>query len=268
MLRSNPCRRQSSPQAQPGQAMVEYLIVLPSLLLLVLGTLQFAFIWQAKITLNYAAFEAVRAGTLNQAQLDPMQKAFARGLAPLFTHPTLACDEAGVFNSNTGSSCAIRMAKREVTRQINNGYVRIQVVNPSPASFLDHGKDLDGDGLLEIPNDNLMFRDAAANIGASQQSIQDANLLKIHVSYCFELHVPVVNRLLVRMMTLAPTAITSARSKAVVDDRFNLGPPAAGSFASTCLLTPAEGGRLGFPIYAQGIMRMQTPPEQPPPVTP
>ena len=39
-----------------GQAMVEYIIVLPVLLMLVLGAIQFALLYQVKSTLNYATF--------------------------------------------------------------------------------------------------------------------------------------------------------------------------------------------------------------------
>jgi len=54
--------------------MVEFLIVLPVMLLLVMGILQFAFIYQAKITLNYAAFQTARAGSLNNASMSAMEK--------------------------------------------------------------------------------------------------------------------------------------------------------------------------------------------------
>ena len=52
-----------------GQAMVEFGIIVFVLLLLILGTLQFAFIYHAKIQLNYAAFETARAGALNNARM-------------------------------------------------------------------------------------------------------------------------------------------------------------------------------------------------------
>lgn len=212
--------------------MVEFLIVIPLLLLLVFGALQFAFIYHAKITLNYATFEAARAGSLNNAKMVPMERAFARGLAPLFTH-------------SKGQTEVIR-AKNQIKDEITAGYVRIRLINPSPESFLDHGVDLNGERV--IPNDNLMYRDASISGGASKQSIQDANLLKIHVGYCYELFVPFVNRLLVRMMSLAPTALEPE----------NIGPPEAGSFAASCVLNPQDAGRMGFPIYSQAIIRMQS----------
>ena len=45
-----------------GQSMVEFLIVLPSLLLIVFGIFQFSLIYQARSALNHAAFVGARQG--------------------------------------------------------------------------------------------------------------------------------------------------------------------------------------------------------------
>jgi len=66
--------------------MVEFLIILPVMLLLVMGTIQFAFIYQAKHTLNYATFHTARAGTINNLSMSAMEMAFASNMAPLYTH--------------------------------------------------------------------------------------------------------------------------------------------------------------------------------------
>ena len=50
---------------EAGQATIEYLYVLPILLILLLGSLQFIFIYEAKQTLNYATFNGTRNGALN-----------------------------------------------------------------------------------------------------------------------------------------------------------------------------------------------------------
>ncbi len=232
---------QGHKKCQAGQAMVEYLIVLPLLILLGFGTLQFALIWHAKTTLNYAAFQTARAGSVNNASLVEMQNAFARNMAPMHTHQPTAAQ--------------VRTAKNIVLGEIQSGYVWIQIINPSAASFADHGL-VNADGRLEIPNDNLMYRNAVDRSGgASLQTVQDANLLKIHVSYCYELHVPVINNMLVRMMSLAP----GVRQNSLRDDRWNFGTLPVGSFAESCVVNPADAGRLGFPLYTQAIMRMQSP---------
>ncbi|RME32717.1 MAG: pilus assembly protein [Gammaproteobacteria bacterium] len=224
-----------------GQAMVEFVIILPVLMLLVAGILQFALIYHAKITLNYAAFEVARAGSLNNAKMEPMQKAFVRSMAALHTH------REGVP--------ALNAAKQKLRDEIASGYVQIRLINPAPASFTDHGVTVGNE--VHIPNDNLMYRDAGST-GLSGQSVQDANLIKVHVGYCYELLVPFVNGILVRMMSLAPTALQPE----------NIGPPDSGSFAESCVLSPADADRKGFPIFAQAILRMQSDPIQESAVTP
>ena len=60
-----------------AQAMVEFIIIVPVMLTLVMGIIQFALIYKAKITLNYATFQTVRAGSLNNASLSEMNMAFS-----------------------------------------------------------------------------------------------------------------------------------------------------------------------------------------------
>lgn len=221
--------------------MVEFLIVIPLLLLILLGTLQFALIYQAKITLNYAAFEAARAGSLNSAREYAMYNAVARTMAPLYTH------DATVD--------AFKAGHQQVRDAIDNGYVLIEVVNPSPDSFSDFGNTVDG--RTYIPNDNLIYR--GARIGAdSNQTIQDANLLKIQVYYCYELLVPFVNRILWTMMRYSSVDPTPANLPHV-DAKHRFGRPEAGTFSETCVKTKNEDDDFfGIPIRAQGIMRMQS----------
>lgn len=235
-------------QQVTGQAMVEYIIILPILLLLIMGILQFAFIYQTKITLNYAAFETARAGSLNNAKITAMQDAFASAMAPLY--------------SNNNSANDFIQARQRVRSQITDGYVGITVINPSDASFTEY-KVKNADGNWEIPNDNLMYRDATPLGG---QALQDANLLKVHIAYCYELYVPFVNRILWLMQRYAPGGAVATeaqfgrhRVKPDVTDPGFFGPPTAGSFAQTCITNPTKAGRLSIVLHSQGIIRMQSP---------
>jgi len=250
------------PFAQKGQAMVEFVIILPVLLLLVLGILQFSLIYKAKITLNYATFEAARTGSLNNASLTSMQDAFARNMAPLYTNSYSefsggrCSNNFTLFGSNSTSIGPgnVICAKRTVENQIDNGYVNITIINPGADSFLDHGIDVDGDTV--IPNDNLMYRDATPSSSGSNQSLQDANLLKIHSGYCYQLLVPFVNRILWLMQRYGPTNPPPANSPDISPGFF--GPPPSGSFAESCITTPADAGRFSIVLNSQGIIRMQS----------
>ncbi len=232
--------------------MIEFLIVLPVMLMLIFGILQFAFIYQAKITLNYAAFEAARAGSLNNANMGAMENAFTSAMAALYTVGT--------------DKDAFITARQRLRDEIDDEYARITVINPSPDSFGDHGIIVDGN--VTIPNDNLMYRDATPVVGGSDQSLQDANLLKVHIGYCFELIVPVVSQMLWSFQRYGPSEpppepASSYMRPWVNQDRVNLdpgffGPPAAGSFAESCITSPTESGRHSIVLYSQSVMRMQS----------
>ena len=257
-----------------GQAMVEFTIVAFVLGWLILGTIQFALIYHAKTTLSYAAFETARAGAVNNARMWAMELAFARAMAPLYTTPYLSaadgCD--GVFRSvvrqepdvnqdpaisyETPSSTDlslddVRCARQRVRDMIDGEqYVRILLINPNEDSFAgDHGYSQSSDNSRHIPNDSLMYRSAKLD-PTSNQSIQDANLIKVHVSFCYKLIVPVVDRMISFMVSKAPDA----------EHPEYFGPQEPGSFADMCSADGETTGRYGIPIHAQAVMRMQSDP--------
>lgn len=221
---------------QPGQSMVEFIIVTPVMFLLVFGAIQFALLYQAKTTLNYATFEAARAGALNSAQVGAMQNAFARAMAAMY----MAGEDGDAGVDRTAA--ARDLVRAEITgSDTDPPFAEFRVINPNPDSFRDHG--INVDGTCQIPNDNLMYRDAEVK-GASRQTVQDANLLKLRVVYCYPLHVPFVDRMLTAILTQLP------------DD---MCPYCVGTYRSgdtierTCLTNNR------FPLNAQAIVRMQSP---------
>lgn len=240
-----------------GQAMVEFVVIASVLLLLIMGTIQFAMIYQAKITLNYAAFETARAGSLNNARMWAMELAFARAMAPLYTTPYVkesggTCRSEFELGRFEGANVALELsnvkcAREHVRDMLAEGNARILLVNPGPDSF-DGDNAVTEHGRTFIPNDNLMYRSAFPD-ALSGQSVQDANLIKVHIGYCFELLVPLVDRLINRMVATAPSALEPE----------NFGPAAAGSFAAACTAAHVPE-RYGVPIYAQAVMRMQSEP--------
>jgi hypothetical protein len=165
---------------QGGQAMVEYLIVLPSLLLVILGAVQFAMLYHVKNTLQYAAFAAARQGSLKNAQMNSIKDALAAGMTPMFT-----------FKPDMGSLAKGRaIAAIEVYNPLTT---KIELLSPTKAAAADFGADDPADSSKRlIPNDNLMYRGTGVG-GSSGVNVQDANLIKIRVTYCAKLVVPVVN---------------------------------------------------------------------------
>jgi hypothetical protein len=75
--------------------------------------------------------------------------------------------------------------------------VKLDVLSPSQEAFNVYG--ITANGVRYIPNDNLEFRTATPMNGASI-SIQDANILRIKVTYGYKLKVPLMAAVLKRIM--------------------------------------------------------------------
>ncbi len=207
---------------QTGQSMVEFLIIFPILALLTLGLFQLALIYNAKTTLNYAVFNAARAGAVNHAEKTMIDLALYRGLAPLFTS----------IDGSTSDVQELQIGRDKIREIHENGYICIERLSPGVSAFNDYGKGDDG----MIPNNNLMYR--SAQVGVSGVSIQDANLLKLRVTYCHKMIVPFFGRMMKKMANGSdPDGITIALS---------------GNFQKNCYNNER------IPIVSQAIVRMQS----------
>lgn len=69
--------------AQAGQAAVESAIILPLFVFLILGILQLGLMHQARLLTKYAAYKAVRAGSLHNAKVEEMERAALAVLLPM-----------------------------------------------------------------------------------------------------------------------------------------------------------------------------------------
>ncbi|MBZ4397628.1 pilus assembly protein [Myxococcus sp. MISCRS1] len=76
-FRSHPAR------AQSGQSAVETAVVLPLFVFLILGILQLGLMHQARLLTKYAAYKAVRAGSIHNASVAEMEKAAVAVLLPM-----------------------------------------------------------------------------------------------------------------------------------------------------------------------------------------
>ena len=170
-------------RSMKGQGMTEFLIVAPLLLFFGFVTVQLVLLYQAKATLDVAALEAAREGAVNHGSMAAMREGLARGLAPLYAR---SADTVGAQSA----LLAARGAASETS---------IEIVNPSAAMMRDFARPRfypdEGVSHDEIPNDTLMYRDTSAG-GESNVNVQDANLLKLRVHYCFDMVAPVAAKVL------------------------------------------------------------------------
>lgn len=227
-------------QRQRGQALAEYIYVFPILALLILGAIQFGFIYQAKATLNYATFAATRQGALNNGSMSAIVDGLVSGMMPLFTH-----------SSSTGGQRNFDLLKdawkRSNSQMTDRKLTSIAIVNPTKAA-LGAYKGLSDSG-NEIPNDNLMYR--PTDITGGGMNIQDANLLKVRVTYCYRLIVPILNKLIFHLAIDPPDA----------PGEIETAPDLLASTGGNSRTLPCTGidDEYRIPITSEAVVRMQTP---------
>jgi len=167
---------------QGGASIVETMIVLPTLLLMVLGIWQAALAYHAKTSVNYASFEAARAGSVANASISSIHAAFQKAMLPYYG--------GGRTLAELGES-AIKAAK-----DMDAAGLRIEIISPTPESFADYGspalKAALQSGEPVLPNVGLDELNCPRDVpgcasdpktNASGQTLLDANLLKIRVTY-------------------------------------------------------------------------------------
>ncbi len=167
---------------QRGAAIVEATIALPLLLVVILAVIQFGFVYEAKATLNHAALLAARAGAVANAAPAAIRRGLAQGLAPL-TSPDASLQ---------GVTTSVARLESELLTD-----ARIRILNPTREAFDDFAVEVDG--VRELPNDRLHARDTQSGASGGL-NIQDANLLRVEVTYGYELKVPLVNGFLSRLL--------------------------------------------------------------------
>ena len=65
---------------QTGATLVEFVVVVPTLLFLLMNLIQYGLLYHAKSQLNYATYEAARAGTVSNAHPTAIKTAFLRAM--------------------------------------------------------------------------------------------------------------------------------------------------------------------------------------------
>ena len=215
-----------------GQGLVEFVIVLPVLIFLILGTVQYALLYQIRSIQDHATFLAARAGALDHGQMggvSGIKQGFASGMTPLFNHGTSV------------ASLVTARVKAEA-EALDPRVTTYTVISPTPQMVRDFGiARLDGGRGREIPNDALQYR--ATTPGASSNvSIQDANLLKLQVSYCARLIVPIVNRAIYSIVN-------------GISNFWNPGNDTNGSMTRCAIL---NNGDFRIPVTTTYLIRMQS----------
>lgn len=185
----NPLRTDQSPRAhslqrnkQTGASLVEFVVVLPTLLFTILGIMQSGMLFHAKSNLNYATFEAARAGTVQHADINSIRAAFTRAMIGYYGGGRNAAEIA----------TAITRASADITP----ASLQVELLSPTKQSFDDYASPRlavkYNTKSRIIPNNNLSAITCPTDkpscnnnpqSNASGQTLSDANLMRIKITY-------------------------------------------------------------------------------------
>ena len=227
------CSDRNSKTRQAGATLVEFVIVVPTLLFMLLILIQFGLMYHAKSQVNYAAFEAARAGATGNASATAIRVAFDRAMTGYYG--------GGTDTGELAASFAKAVADSTVA-------AHIEILSPTKESFDDFNSPKLATQLAAtraIPNSNLAFITCPVDVpgcrsdptsNQSGQTLLDANLLKLRITY----GIPKA-----KQIPLAGPFMTWALGKLspVDSDIFRAGLVAAGR----------------IPVVAHTVMRMQSP---------
>ena len=254
-----------------GTALVETLLAAPIVLLLGLGGLQWALLFHARTAVEHGLLEAVRAGSVAQADPSAIEAGLARGLMPFWY---------GVDSARPWAA-AVAASGAQLRQGLAAGWIVLRQLSPTVESFADWGepaRDAMGyplPGIIEIPNDSLQWsasRQPASGvtglrggepIGAgSQQTLNDANLLKLELRYGVPMTVPLIGSVAVWLMRLVDgCAAPSGRRLGSLDLGVPAALPGARAWACPIYLAPDASGTAvpRWPVRVSATLRMQSP---------
>ncbi|MFZ6754770.1 TadE family protein [Undibacterium sp. Dicai25W] len=224
-----------------GATTIEFYVVAFWILIpLIMAILQMGMFIVAKNTVNLATFSAARAGAASGGDAGEMRRSFLNALSPLYVARGLGALGGSGLKEVTKGNFAVVMPAALASAAIDWAMPMnsLKVLNPSSASFKDFAiQNSHGSGKI-IPVSNLI-KDTTVG-SASQQTRADALLLKIEVTYCYEMVFPMIDEAVGKILEEFSTSLS---------DR-------------ACYARKPPNNRRGIPIVAQAVVRMTTPPLQ------
>lgn len=167
---------------QRGASLVEFVVVAPTLLMMILGVIQSGMVFHAKSNINYATFEAARAGSVGHGQVSVIREAFTRAMV-------------GYYGGGRNAA-ELATATQRAVADITPTTMQVELLSPTKESFDDYASPQLADKLnvntRVIPNSNLNalqcpYDKPSCNhnpqTNASGQTLSDANILRIKITY-------------------------------------------------------------------------------------
>ena len=162
-----------------------------ALLPLCLGMLQASILMTDNHHIDLAAFNAARAAAMQGGELASARRAFATSISVLFVDSSRPVSPA---NAVPAVATAYAAATVDEAR-----FARFRVLAPDDDAVADFA--IARHGVRVIPNDGLEYRSVIRG-PRSGKTLQEANVLRIEVTYCRPLVVPFAREILLGSLRL------------------------------------------------------------------
>lgn len=162
-----------------------HIVALLALLPMCLGTVQVALLLAERHDLDFAAFHAARRAAMSGADMAVARAGYATATMGLFMEAAQPVDSANLLSRSVAAQAAAMLDQAR--------YARFTLLAPDQGAQADFAIRRRGERV--IPNDGLEYRSTVPG-RRSGVSLQQANVLRIQVSYCRPLVVPFARELL------------------------------------------------------------------------
>jgi hypothetical protein len=202
---------------QRGATMVELAIAMPMFVMLIFVIAELGLMYQAKSLLDVASLAAARAGAVNGGDPGRMRATAANTMSPLYAPGRGLAGAALASRTDAGIPHAVGSTSTMPgpgTSTINSAGggaqrgIEVGIISPTSQMVQDFRVNRTyrkGQAAVAvIPNDNLMYRSTALRNGVN---VQDANLLKIRVTYLYETKMPLTRYFFTPFMNSNLTAV-------------------------------------------------------------
>lgn len=181
-----------------GSSPIEFIVGGIFALLVIMGIAQMLLIYRGSLQLQQATFEAARAGIVENGTTNAINDAFDQY--------SIDFHGGGTTTPELIASLARAKLATTFTPFFGGAGYKLRILNPTTQAFNDWAEGGEDGTQRAIPNAWQHIKDPT-NIGeTSGVSIQDANILKIEITYGVPLHMPVIGRIIGdAMAALDPT---------------------------------------------------------------
>ncbi len=210
-----------------GQALTESVLILPMMVLMVFGIWQLMLLQHARILVEYAGYNACRAGIVNNGDPEPMISAAAASVLPLYGDTSTFGNLMATWAKLSAMVAVGQAADHAVNAMadavagavginfanwvVSNALVDVNVLNPTDEHFLVQDLVTGNNGSEEIDFDDVL-----------DPIHFHKNLLAAETRVMVPLKIPLINRIIWELYMIALQLEGNTRFKTTMQDQIAL----------------------------------------------